>query len=195
MVGNSGSGKSTCARAISERTGLPWLQLDAVFHQPNWTPLPAPEFRAVVADTVARDGWVIDGNYASTVADLVVARADTVVWFDLPRPVVMRQIIARTLRRIATREELWNGNRERWRNFFSLGEEQSVIVWAWNSHARYRVRYQELQDRPDLSGVGFVRIRSRAAADEFLAALGQGPAFSRPPPVPPPDAVPRTPPP
>jgi adenylate kinase family enzyme len=171
VVGNSGSGKSTCARAISERTGLPWLQLDAVFHQPNWTPLPKPEFRAVVADAVAGDGWVIDGNYASTVADLVVARADTVVWFDLPRHVVMRQIIARTLRRVATREELWNGNRERWRNFFSLDEEQSVIVWSWNSHHKYRTRYQALHDRLDLSEVRFVRLRSRAEADEFLADL------------------------
>ena len=171
MVGNSGSGKSTCARAISERTGLPWLQLDAVFHQPNWTPLPTPEFRAIVADAVAGEGWVIDGNYAGTVADLVVARADTVLWFDLPRHVVMRQIIGRTLRRIATREELWNGNRERWRNLFSLDEEQSVIVWSWNSHERYRARYQELADRPDLSDVRFVRIRSRGEAGELLAGL------------------------
>jgi adenylate kinase family enzyme len=171
VVGSSGSGKSTCARAISERTGLPWVQLDAVFHQPNWTPLPAPEFRGRVQAVVARDSWVIDGNYTE-VADLVVARADTVVWLDLPRPVVMRQIILRTLRRIATREELWNGNRERWRNFFSLDEEQSVIVWSWNRHAKYRMRYQDLQDRPDLCEVRFVRIRTRRAADDFLAGLG-----------------------
>ena len=47
-------------------------------------------------------------------------RADTVVWLDLPRSQVMRQIVSRTFRRVLTREELWNGNREPVEN-----------LWAW----------------------------------------------------------------
>ena len=137
MVGTSGSGKSTLARELAVILGVPHLELDSVYHQPGWVPLPAEELRETVAATVTGDGWVIDGNY-SAVRQLVWARADTVVWLDLPRRTVMRQIIWRTLRRVAGHEELWNGNRERWRNFFSLDPQQSVIAWAWHKHDEYQ---------------------------------------------------------
>ena len=65
------------------------------------TPLPLDVFRDQVTAAIAGDGWAVDGNY-SVLRDLIWDRADTVVWLDLPRPVVMRQVVARTLRRMAT---------------------------------------------------------------------------------------------
>ena len=60
---------------------------------------------------------MIDGNYRTVVVDGPVwQRADTVVWLDLPRRIVMRQVVSRTFRRSILREELWNGNREPLRN-------------------------------------------------------------------------------
>src|SRR6185312_1551754 len=118
------------------------LELDSVFHQPGWMPLAREEFRRRVAAAVAGERWVIDGNYTSQVKDLVWARADTVVWLDLPRRTVMRRIIWRSLWRAAKRTELWNGNRERWRNFFSLDKEESVIAWAWQTHAATRAKLE-----------------------------------------------------
>ncbi len=115
VVGNSGSGKSTLARALAAELGVAHIELDAIYHQPGWQPLPAADFRARVDAATATGGWVVDGNY-SAVRDLIWARADTVVWLDLPRHAVMRQVIWRTLRRAMLRAELWNGNRERWRN-------------------------------------------------------------------------------
>ena len=119
VVGTSGAGKSTLGAALAARLGVDFLELDSVFHQPGWVPLPREEFRERVAVAVAGERWVIDGNY-SMVRDLVWARADTVVWLDLPKRTVMRQVIWRSFRRAAARVELWNGNRERWRNFFAL---------------------------------------------------------------------------
>jgi adenylate kinase family enzyme len=72
VVGNSGSGKSTVAAALALALGVPHLELDAVFHQAGWVPLPSDEFRSVVAAAVAGDGWVTDGNY-SVVRPLVWA--------------------------------------------------------------------------------------------------------------------------
>ena len=112
VVGNSGSGKSTLGRALAARLGVPFVELDAIHHLPGWQPIDVPEFRKTVGAIVDGDGWVIDGNY-SAVRDLVWARADTVIWFDLPRRTVIRQVLWRTIRRGVTREELWNGNRER----------------------------------------------------------------------------------
>jgi adenylate kinase family enzyme len=85
--------------------GAACLELDSVFHQPGWIPLPEDEFRRRAADAAAGDSWVIDGNY-STVQPLIWKRADTVVWLDLPRRTVMRRVTWRTVRRAAFRAEL-----------------------------------------------------------------------------------------
>ncbi len=45
MVGTSGSGKTTVGRALAARLGLPFVELDAIFHQPGWTELPREDFR------------------------------------------------------------------------------------------------------------------------------------------------------
>lgn len=55
---------------------MPFVELDAIYHQPGWQPLPAEEFTRRVAAVVTGEGWVIDGNY-SVVRDLVWTRADT----------------------------------------------------------------------------------------------------------------------
>jgi adenylate kinase family enzyme len=167
VVGTSGAGKSTFAAALAGVLGVAWLELDSVYHQADWTPLPLEEFRLRVAALASGPCWVIDGNY-SAVRDIVWARADTVVWLDLPRRTVMRRIIWRTLRRVAGRIELWNGNRERWRNFFTVDPQESVIMWAWTRHATYRARYEAAAADPANAHLRFVRLRRPAAVREFL---------------------------
>lgn len=179
VVGTSGSGKSTLAGELAAILEVPHLELDAVHHQPDWEPLPTGEFRRIVAAKTAEDGWVIDGNYGR-VRDLVWARADTVVWLDLPKRTVMRQLVWRTLRRVAGRRKLWNGNRERWRNFFSWDPEQSVISWAWHKHAADRAKYAAAASDPACAHLRFVRLASHRDAARFLAAArSAGPAGSR----------------
>jgi adenylate kinase family enzyme len=168
VVGCSGSGKSTVGRRLARDLSVPYIELDSIFHQPGWVPLPRDEFRRRVAELTAADGWVIDGNYSSSVQSLVWDRADTVVWLDLPRRTVMRQVIWRTLRRVAFRAELWNGNRERWANLFTWVPEDSVISWSWHRHAVYRSRYSAAAASPPQPGLAFVRLRSHRAIRRFL---------------------------
>jgi adenylate kinase family enzyme len=78
MVGVSGSGKSTVGKELARRLAVPYVELDAIFHQPAWTPLPAEQFRWRVTAIASGDGWVIDGNYTA-VLPLVWERADSVV--------------------------------------------------------------------------------------------------------------------
>lgn len=167
VVGTSGCGKSTVARKLAAILDVPHLELDGINHQTNWEPLPREEFQRVVGAKAAADGWVIDGNYGS-VRPLVWARADTVVWLDLPRPIVMRQVIWRTVRRVAGRKELWNGNREHWRNFLSWNPEESVISWAWHTYAENRAKYSEAAADPANAHLRFVRLTSRREVDRFL---------------------------
>jgi adenylate kinase family enzyme len=174
VVGTSGSGKSTLGKALAARIGAGFLELDSVFHQPGWVPLPDEDFRRRVSEAVAADRWVIDGNYSSKVRDLIWARADTVVWLDLPKRTVMRRIIWRTLGRAARRKELWNGNRERWRNFFSLDKEESVIAWAWQTHAATRAKYTAAMADPANVELRFVRLKKPAEVRRFLSSVSGG---------------------
>jgi adenylate kinase family enzyme len=170
VVGNSGSGKSTLGRALAAKLGVPFVELDAIVHQPGWQKLPDDEFTARVDAVLGTDGWVIDGNYR-VVRPLVWARADTVVWFDLPRRTVMRQIVIRTLRRGVTRQELWNGNRERLANLVRRDPNESVVRWAWVKHDVYRDRYRAAAADPAFSHLRFVRIGSRADSRALLRSL------------------------
>ncbi len=170
VVGNSGSGKTTVAEAIAGALGVPHLELDAVFHQPDWQPLDTEEFRRIVSDFTAAGGWVVDGNY-SRVRDIIWGRADAVVWVDPPRYRVMRQLIARTLRRMATGAELWNGNKERWRFLFKMDPEESIILWAWTNHRKYQDRYRSAQADPANAHLSFVRLRTPADVDALLRDL------------------------
>jgi adenylate kinase family enzyme len=159
VVGNSGSGKTTLGAALGRAMGVPHLELDSVFHQPNWEPLDRDEFRRLVSEFVAADRWVIDGNYSS-VRDLIWARADTVVWLDLPRRRVMRQLLWRTIRRGALRRELWNGNREQLASLFKADPQESIVRWAWTRHHAYRERYLAASRDPANAHLTFVRVRS-----------------------------------
>jgi adenylate kinase family enzyme len=154
------------ARALD----LPHIELDAIFHQPGWTPLDDDSFKARVLEVTEPARWVVDGNY-SVVRELVWERADTVVWFDLPYAVVMARTIRRTVRRTVTRQELWNGNREPWSNLYSLDPEKSIIAWAATRHGVYRRRYGEAEHDPRWDRLAFVRLRSRRRADAWLARV------------------------
>jgi adenylate kinase family enzyme len=170
VVGNSGSGKSTMAAALARRLGVPHVELDGLKHQPGWTELSRDEFAARVRTAIAADGWVIDGNY-SEVRDEIWHRADTVVWLDPPRAVVMRQVVGRTLRRVIRRTELWNGNREPWTNLYTFDPQQSVIAWAWTRHRHYQKLYKELVADPAWSHLTVHRLKSRKDSQRLLGSL------------------------
>jgi hypothetical protein len=136
LVGVPGSGKTTVGRKLAASLAVPFVELDAIFHQPHWAELSRDDFRDRVSTVVVAPAWVVDGNY-SVVRDLVWDRADTVVWLDLPRRLVMRRVILRTLRRAITREALWNGNREPLTNFYRLDPQQNIISWTWVKYATY----------------------------------------------------------
>ena len=172
-IGNSGSGKSTLARTLASALALPAIELDAIFHQPGWTQLEPAEFRrrvaaALDAAVAEYDGWVADGNYSRHVSDLTVGAADAVVWFDFPRARVMWQLSKRTFARVSTKQELWNGNTEKWSNLLRWDPEKNILRWAWTQHAHYRRKCAEMTEQ---SAARVFRVRTPAQRDAALAEL------------------------
>ncbi len=172
VIGGSGSGKTTVASRIAEIIGAPHLELDSVFHQPDWAPLPDDQFRTRVDEFTGQARWVVDGNYTSHgVADIVWPRADTIVWLDLPRSTVMRRVVKRTIRRAATREILWSGNREPWSNFFDPRPEKNIITWTWTRHRNVRKKYEARSGEGTWAHTEVHRLRSQAEVDSLLAQI------------------------
>lgn len=168
VVGTSGAGKSVFAAALAARLGVPHIELDGIRHLAGWTE--NPDFVAEVAEAIAADRWVVDGNYRSLLGTMVWERATTVVWIDYERPTVMWRVIRRSLRRMALREELWNGNREPWHFVF---RKDHPIRWSWSGmHERRRRIEVELTD----PAVGHLAVHRFGRPPEAAAWLASVPA-------------------
>lgn len=168
VVGTSGAGKSVFAKRLSGLLEVPHVELDALFWGPEWTPSTAEVFRGKVEQAMSRPSWVIDGNYGKS-RDEIWRGARTLVWLDYPLHVVLRRALARAVRRAATRETLWSGNRESWRRTF--GSRQSVLLWVLQSHGRKRREYDGLLTRPEYAHLNVLRFRSPRQAETFLEAV------------------------
>lgn len=131
VAGTSGAGTTTTADRLGHVLGVPHVEIDALFHGPGW--IPREDFLADVEAFSAEPGWVTEWQYGS-VRDLLADRADLVVWLDLPRALVMRQVVARTLRRRLRREVLWNGDVEPALRTV-LHDPEHIVRWAWATHA------------------------------------------------------------
>jgi len=132
IIGPCGSGKSTLARELAPRMGLPLVHMDQLGWQAGWVETPKPELGARLAEAVAQDEWLIEGNYGSTLAPRL-ARADTVIYLDFP----IRLCLWRLMRRIVThrgrsRPDMPDGCPERFDAAFFW------YVLHWNSGPRVR---------------------------------------------------------
>jgi adenylate kinase family enzyme len=147
VAGTSGAGKTTLARRVAALLDLPHIEIDALFHGPRWTP--RDTFQSEVHRFSAGSCWVTEWQY-SQVRAILAQRADLLVWLDLPRALVMRQVIRRTVRRRLNRQVLWNGNCEPplWT---LLTDREHIIRWAWATHHKTAARVAALlEDHPDL---------------------------------------------
>jgi adenylate kinase family enzyme len=174
VIGSSGAGKTTLSRVLAKAIGGTHIELDALYHGPNWTPTADNEFRRRVGALVENECWVIDGNY-STVRDLVWSAADTVVWIDLPRRTILPSLLRRTLTRMWRGTALWNGNRERFRQLLDPRAEENVLLWMWTTHRAARQMYSAALADPRWSHLEHHRLDSRARLAEFRRRSFDGP--------------------
>lgn len=172
VVGTTGSGKTTLATALAQKMDCPFIELDALFWNPGWVQTPRDEFRRRVADAIAPERWAAGGNYSSA-RDLIWQRADTLIWLDYPMWLVEWRLLKRTLRRVVSREELWAGNRETWRNaFFS---RNSLFLFAVQSQPKQRGTWPAELQKPEFAHLQVLRFFSPRETQAWLDARGSPP--------------------
>ncbi len=94
VIGCPGSGKTTFAEKLRDKIGLPLFYLDAIWHRPDRTHISRDEYDARLAEILALDTWIIDGNYSRTI-ERRISTCDTVFLFDLPVEVCLEGAISR----------------------------------------------------------------------------------------------------
>lgn len=163
VAGVSGAGKTTLAKRIAEVVDSTHVEIDALFHGPEW--VPRPEFLDDVHRFVATDTWVTEWQYDS-VRPLLAANADLLVWLDLPFVrVTLPRVLRRTVRRRHRREQLWNDNIEPpLRTFFT--DPEHIVRWAIRTRHKYRTTIPPLEaENPNLT---VVRLRTQREVDAWL---------------------------
>jgi adenylate kinase family enzyme len=170
VVGTSGAGKTTFGAKLEKASGIPAIELDMINWRPGWFDRSGQDkagFVADVAAAVAGDRWAIVGNYGAA-RPLVLKRATHVVWLDLPRPLVMRQVIGRSFARAFGGGEVFPGCREDvWRWF----RKDHPIRVSWDSHARKRSEYGARFADPANSHLTVFRCQTRTDVDAALTQL------------------------
>lgn len=138
VIGSGGSGKTTVAREIAARTGLPLIHLDQLFWHPGWMPTPDDEWDRQIRELIVQDRWIMDGNYGRTLP-MRLAAADTVVFLDIPRAVCIWRILKRQLRhRGRSRPDVAPGCPERM--------SWEFLRWVWTYPSRRRPAILERLD-------------------------------------------------
>lgn len=153
VYGVTGSGKSTAAVTLGERTGLPVTLVDELTWLPGWVPVEASVQREVIGEIVAEERWVLDSSYGAWL-DLVLPRVELVVGLDYPRWVSFGRLLRRTVSGAVTKEPRCNGNVESWRNMVS---RDSILVWHFRSFARKRDRMRAWAADPAMPPVLLLR--------------------------------------
>jgi adenylate kinase family enzyme len=162
VIGSGGSGKTTFSKRLAARTGLPVIHLDQLYWHPGWLKTPDEEWDRLIEVLIARDVWIMDGNYGRTFSTRLAA-ADTIVFLDLPRVVCTWRIFKRQLRYFGRiRPDAAPGCPERltW----------EFVSWVWTYPSRRRPgmlqRLERVRDRKTV-----IVLRSRAELERFLDQL------------------------
>jgi adenylate kinase family enzyme len=172
VVGSSASGKSTFARSLANALGIPYIEMDQIFWEPNWTQPTDEIFFNRLVDALNANSWVLDGNYNRT-REIKWRTVQTVIWLDYSFTRTLYQSLKRSFIRALSRKELWpgTGNKESFSR--ALFSKESVILWMISNYSRVRKRYQADMQNPKYSHIQFIRISSPIEARSFIKFLSR----------------------
>lgn len=153
IIGCPGSGKSTFARRLQKKTGLPLFYLDMLKWNSDKTTVSKEIFLDRLNRVLSENEWIIDGNYASTM-ELRMSLCDTVFFLDYPLEVCLSGIKERKGKPRA--DMPWIETKD--------DEEFLEFIRSYNTQSRPKV--MELLEKYKEKNI--VIFKSREEADEYL---------------------------
>ena len=161
IIGCGGAGKSTLARQLGEKLELPVVHLDSIFWLPGWVEMEKEAFDMRVRQEMAKEKWIIDGNYNRTMPERI-AQCDTVIYLDFPRFVCLYGVFKRLLTNIGkTRPDMGAGCKEK--------VDWDFVKWIWNFNKNKRERYYKMLNEAE--GVETIVLKNRRMVKRFLYTM------------------------
>lgn len=164
VIGSGGAGKTTFSAALAQATGLPLINLDALYWRPGWVEPSRADWAETVETLIAQSRWIMDGNYGGTMERRLEA-CDTVVFLDLPRWLCTWRVLKRWARYFGrSRPEMPEGCPER------ISLQFLLWVWRYPDERRPGILARLAQLEGGERGRRVIVLRSRREVAEFLTA-------------------------
>lgn len=161
IIGCGGAGKSTLARKLGEKTGLPVVHLDKLFWKPGWVSLTKEEFDKVHGEAIAQEKWIMDGNFDRTIPERL-ARCDMVIYLDFSRFACLMGVVKRVLTTYGkVRVDMGEGCPERF--------DMDFLKWVWNFNKNKREKNYRLLNESE--GIETIVLKNRRAVKKFLKQI------------------------
>ena len=161
IIGCGGAGKSTLARKLGDKLDIPVVHLDKLFWKPGWVEMSKDEFDALHRRELAKERWIMDGNFNRTMPERV-ARCDTIIYLDFSRFACLMGVLKRVLTTYGTvRPDMGEGCPER----FDL----EFLKWVWNYNKNKRQRNYRLLNEAEHAET--IVLKNRRAVNLFLKRI------------------------
>ena len=159
IIGSGGAGKSTLARRFGKAIGIEVIHLDKLHWKPGWVEPPKDEWFRIVSDIIAKDSWIIDGNYGGTM-QMRIERCDTVIFLDLPRIICVWRALKRFLTyRKGGRPDMTEGCDEKL--------DWKFLKWIWDYPTQTKPKVESLLKRFQNTKT-IIRLQSKKEVERFL---------------------------
>ena len=163
IIGCGGAGKSTLARKLGEVLDLPVVHLDKLFWKPGWVETSREEFDALLAQELAKDKWIMDGNFNRTMPERM-KRCDTIIYLDFSRLAGLMGVLKRVITTYGkVRPDMGEGCPER--------IDLEFLKWVWNFNKNKRESYYKMLNEAE--NVETIVLKNRRAVKLFLKSLKQ----------------------
>jgi adenylate kinase family enzyme len=164
VIGSPGTGKTTFAKKLAEKTGLPLVHLDLHYHDKSkdyYNEINKEAWQDKVAELIKHDTWIIDGNYNSTLVERLT-RADTIIFFDFPRHKAFEGVLNR---RVKLRNKKRSDMPDDWKERLDWGFLR--YIWKFNKVKRPMILEKILANK----NKEVVIFKTRADAERYLRML------------------------
>ncbi len=161
IIGCGGAGKSTLARKMGEKTGIPVVHLDKIWWKPGWVESSREEFDEILAVELEKPAWIMDGNFNRTIPERI-RHCDTLIYLDFSRFSCLMGVLKRVMTTCGkVRPDMGEGCPER----FDL----DFLKWIWNFNHNNREKYYRiLNEHPEISTTV---LKNRRMVRRFLKRL------------------------
>lgn len=170
VVGTTSSGKSTLAETLANKLNFDFIELDALYWEPNWTEASQEVFNQRVKDAIKAKKWIVAGNY-HTVRHIVWPKAEAVIWLDYSLLRIFWQLTRRTFTRWWKQELLWGTNYENLWNHLKLWSDESLFHWLFKTYWRRKHEYPQLFELPEHKHLKLIHFKHPKETEQWLGTL------------------------